>query len=77
MRLIDADAFKKWLLDRAEEPLNDIVLVFLAFIESRETAYDVDKVIDELHELAEYINGRYMISVENAIEIVKRGGVDG
>lgn len=51
-------------------------------ISEQPTAYDVDKVVKQLEELKETIyesyglgNGAY-VAVCNAIEIVKRGGVE-
>ena len=77
MRLIDADALKK---DLKSVTLSNGTLVntnaVLYLLEEYPTAYDVDKVVeqlenDEKHTFDGCINKRY------AIEIVKGGGVNG
>lgn len=77
MRLIDADALKK---DLKSVTLSNGTLVntnaVLYLLEEYQTAYDVDKVVeqlenDEKHTFDGCINKRY------AIEIVKGGGVNG
>ena len=91
MRLIDADALKK---DLKSVTLSNGTLVntnaVLYLLEEYPTAYDTDKVVEELEENASrytkkyttpYENNGYRdtkaISIHKAIEIVKRGGVDG
>lgn len=77
MRLVDADALKK---DLKSVTLSNGTLVntnaVLYLLEEYPTAYDVDKVVeqlenDEKHTFDGCINKRY------AIEIVKGGGVNG
>ena len=77
MRLVDADALKK---DLKSVTLSNGTLVntnaILYLLEEYPTAYDVDKVVeqlenDEKHTFDGCINKRY------AIEIVKGGGVNG
>ena len=88
MRLIDADAFKNWILSHFAEPQNELVLTLQRFIAEQPTAYDIDKVIAKLEELdvksiTRYKNGNfgdfdgieYYIKKREAIEIVKQGGV--
>ena len=77
-RLIDADKLLKEL--RECHPLS-ISYGILSDIEYFPTAYDIDKVIEQLEELKETVyeshglgNGAY-VAVCNSIEIVKRGGV--
>ena len=79
MRLIDADK----LLDELREchPLS-LSYGILSDIEYFPTAYDVDKVVEQLEELKEtayesygLASGAY-VAMCNAIEIVKRGGVE-
>lgn len=91
MRLIDADALKK---DLKSVTLSNGTLVntnaVLYLLEEYPTAYDVDKVVEELEENASRYTKKYAtpygnngyrdtkaISIHKAIEIVKRGGVDG
>ena len=86
MRLIDVDLYcatickcNRRACDRAKCPIHNAP-----------TAYSVDKVVEELEEnssrytkkyLTPYGNNGYRdtkaISIHKAIEIVKRGGVDG
>ena len=83
-RLIDADKLLEEL--REYHPLS-LSHGILSDIEYFPTAYDIDKVIDELKEKyyscdlnsyevdgSEYEDGRFD-AYEDAIEIVKRGGV--
>ena len=91
MRLIDADALKK---DLKSVTLSNGTLVntnaVLYLLEEYPTAYDIDKVVEELEENASRYTKKYAtpygnngyrdtkaISIHKAIEIVKRGGVDG
>ena len=88
MRLIDADAFNDWILSRFAEPQSALILTLQGFIAEQPTAYDIDKVIEELNELdvksiTRYKNGNfgnfdgveYYIKKRKAIGIVKQGGV--
>ena len=91
MRLIDADALKK---DLKSVTLSNGTLVntnaVLYLLEEYPTAYDIDKVVEELEENASRYTKKYAtpygkngyrdnkaISIHKAIEIVKRGGVYG
>ena len=91
MKLIDADALKKNL---KSVTLSNGTLVntnaVLYLLEEYPTAYDIDKVVEELEENASRYTKKYAtpygnngyrdtkaISIHKAIEIVKRGGVDG
>ena len=79
MRLIDADKLLEEL--RQYHPLS-LSHGILSDIEYFPTAYDVDKVVKQLEELKETIYESYglgncaYVAVCNAIEIVKRGGVE-
>ena len=90
MRLIEADTLK----DSVEHSLNTGRETFSAeiiyeAIDNQPTAYDVDKVVAELENLADKANDNIMVSespqyhdgyedgVRKAIQIVKGGGVDG
>lgn len=95
MRLIDADKLIECMSSRYNEK-KDIVSDNLAegfmqiekLIKEQPTAYDVDKVVEELNKIKKYNlnladmmidiqeNGtnRHFICLEDAIEIVKAGG---
>ena len=90
-RLIDADALKK---DLKSVTLSNGTLVntnaVLYLLEEYPTAYDIDKVVEELEENASRYTKKYAtpygnngyrdtkaISIHKAIEIVKGGGVNG
>lgn len=89
MRLIDADAFKDWLLNRFAKPQDTLVLTLQGFIAEQPTTYDIDKVVEELEKQRDIIfqdtdseirtvraNAWDKIDILNkAIEIVKQGGV--
>lgn len=86
MRLIDADKFKgKVIVSHCYSGVNKLINV-----DDVPTAYDVDKVVEELNKIKKYNlnladmmidiqeNGtnRHFICLEDAIQIVKAGGVD-
>lgn len=87
MRLIDADALKK---DLKSVTLSNGTLVntnaVLYLLEEYPTAYDVDKVVEQLEEWTfnadvnigdgTMMNHNLIVS-KNAIKIVECGGVDG
>lgn len=89
MRLIDADKLRTILTD--EEGPCALQTALIGIIDAQPTAYDVDKVVEQLKELKKYnLNladgmldmqshglGRHFICLEDAIEIVKAGGIDG
>lgn len=64
------------------ELANEILkaVCFLSDVENIPTAYDVDKVVEQIkkatdeHGLVDYINDKPVIKKEKAIEIVKVGG---
>lgn len=76
MRLIDADK-----LNFSEQHYNKSQMkAILDFIDNQPTAYDVNKVVEQLKtdsSVKLYGSGNsnnYLISLEKAIEIVKAGG---
>ena len=85
MRLIDADALKK---DLKSVTLSNGTLVntnaVLYLLEEYPTAYDVDKVVEQLENERKFWENAYnrnlgkekARSYEHAIEIVKGGGVE-
>ena len=87
-RLIDADA----LIDGLKECKNNkglieklvssfVFEVVIPYVEQQPTAYDVDKVVEQLEEKADEAHNGYnpvvAFTIKNAIEIVKAGGTDG
>lgn len=86
MKLIDADALKEYCI-RASKSDDDFRRVSLATLASvidvQPTAYDADKVVEQLKEGSkEYNSGVRLhgkpeeIRIDEAIEIVKGGGVN-
>ena len=86
MRLIDADDFKKFMqaLCKAGSPYES----FIELLDKQTTAYDIDKVVEELEENASRYTKKYTtpygnngyrdtkaISIHKAIEIVRQGFV--
>lgn len=86
MRLIDADALIEEMRKTEEECENAMTCPSwwsaLSVIEKQPTAYDVEKVVAELEKLPNreadyyYANSNDVIDREDAIDIVKRGGVE-
>ena len=78
MRLIDADAFKKFMqaLCKAGAPYECVV----ELLDTQPTAYDVDKVVKELElhsfELGMDTIPAHYVRLNDAIEIVKAGGIN-
>ena len=82
-RLIDADKFKEYIVDGFEQnkdlftdEYRDFVKVitcgFLKDIDEQPTAYDIDKVVEQLEENYSCDVGNLkMISVDKVIEILK------
>ena len=80
MRLIDADKLLEEL--REYHPLS-LSYSILSDIEYFPTAYDIDKVVEQLENVSfvdvdeEYADdGQRMLFLQDAIEIVKRGGAE-
>ena len=85
MRLIDADAFIEYLGLDAENAREDNVgeIVTLEDFDRQPTAFDKDKVIDELKSAENYlyVNGIRITNFKfihtlTAIEIVEKGGIE-
>lgn len=90
MGLIDADELKKelyqqWFMDilLTQRNSEDMFYTLAQKIDEQPTAYDVDKVEEQLKTdslVKLYGSGNsdnYLIPVKRAIEIVKAGGIDG
>ena len=94
MRLIDADELilhlNDFMLQQSPIDIQDIESIKVSevikdcikAVDEQPTAYDVDKVVEELEEYsnadeAECHGTIPVIELDDAIEIVKRGGIDG
>lgn len=87
MGLIDADALKEYCMraSKSDDDFRRVSLATLAsVIDAQPTAYDVDKVVEQLETEDSKIEIQYENNYEKglldgigkAIEIVKGGGVD-
>lgn len=92
-RLIDDNllkkGIKKWLKPSKPDEdeyisITDALVSILQEIEEQPTAYDVDKVVEQLKDRSEEYNSGVRLHgkpeemlTDDAIEIVKGGGVDG
>lgn len=79
MRLINADAFKRQIAGMTianNYPVNKATAL-CDLIDKQKTAYDPDKVMEQLEEACTSLNDYpgYTVDIEKAIEIVKGGGV--
>lgn len=88
MRLIDAEAFEAFIRRNCADSLVDL---WCELVRRQPTVYDVDKVVKKIEEIAipvldddEHIVPESnihetceleMVSLSNAIEIVRRGGI--
>ena len=96
MRLIDAEALVDksmniftWLMDRQRQgigtTLGELHGKWFAAVKEVPTAYDLDKVVEQLEEERENVGfvkatteaSAYIRGINDAIEIVKGGGIDG
>ena len=82
MRLIDADNFLERFEKMCETETDNVIAAILRGVLINEpTAYDIDKVVEELKTdssvklYGSQNSDNYMIPVKRAIEIVKQGGV--
>ena len=77
MRLIDADTLIKdlsYLYTKNHIPVDMRAKETLSTIMEQPTAYDVDKVIEQLGERSMLSSHMGMIPLKEAVEIVKRAG---
>ncbi len=82
MMLIDADRLINDIQNKWKE--DDFIPVdrFIDIVKYQPTAYDLEKIVEQIkkatdeHGLVDYINKKQVISKEQAIEIVKAGGVN-
>lgn len=75
-RLIDADAFEKFIKEKYKdgESTDDIKDQMLFDLSYQPTAYNADAVVAELEKASKAMMP--VIPTSEAIEIVKRGGVE-
>lgn len=61
-----------------EIPLAENVHIFIDIIENQQTAFDKEKVIEELQSPCNYtiVAGKHFTTVDRAIEIVEKGGIE-
>lgn len=86
MGLIDADALKEYCMrvSKSDDDFRRVSLATLAsVIDAQPTAYDPDKVVEQLKKRSEEYNSGVRLHgkpeemlTDEAIEIVKGGGVD-
>lgn len=79
MRLIDADAFERSVMCSDAEDMQDVIYALRDY----PTAYDPDKVVEQLEDRSTlsrpvgWTKSYEIITLKDAVEIVKGGGVDG
>lgn len=91
MRLIDTDKLKKDILlqNILGEPIQKIIDRYIHIVDEQPTAFDVDKVVEQLEKLADEANDKileagglqlyydgYEDAMRTMVEIVKGGGVE-
>jgi len=76
-RLIDAEAFERTVMFGDAEDMQDVIYALRDY----PTAYDPDKVVEQLSDKFRVVRTdedlEWNRAIEKAIEIVKGGGVDG
>ncbi len=85
MRLIDAGKFEEFIWKKYAdgEKSEDIKEQMLFDLSYQPTAYDLDKVVEQLEKVAferygnDGMGGEMVVNMDDVIEIVKGGGVDG
>lgn len=79
MRLIDADAFKKQIagITIANNYPANKASALCDLIDAQPTAYDPDKVVEQLDTYITKLVGRNSALYQTVMRIVKGGGVDG
>lgn len=62
MRLIDADKLKKDILlqNILGEPIQKIIDRYIHIVDSQPTAFDVDKVVEQMEKLADEANDKIL-----------------
>lgn len=79
MQLIDADKLKKDILlqNILGEPIQKIIDRYIHIVDSQPTAFDVDKVVEQLDAYITKLVGRNAALYKKVMQIVKGGDVDG
>jgi RNA-splicing ligase RtcB len=72
-RLIDANTFRRFAHEQLEGNKTYGIDEILEMIDEQPTAYNVDKVVEELEDIDKKV---FRMSPKDAIDIVKRGGVE-
>jgi hypothetical protein len=78
-RLIDADAFERSVMCSDAEDMQDVIYALRDY----PTAYDPDKVVEQLEEVAferygnDGMGGERVVNLDDVIKIVRGGGLDG
>ena len=83
MRLIDADYFKTRITAAAAEiNMASEGMAFCKIIDAQQTAYDVDKVVEQIGNISElarpvgWTTKAEIVRTKDVIEIIKAGGED-
>ena len=80
--LISRKALLKELREIMDEPHNTMFLMGIgaavSIVEHRETAFDKEKVIEELRNPDNYtiVAGKHFTTVDRSVEIVEKGGIE-
>lgn len=86
MGMIDADTLKEYCMraSKSDDDFRRVSLATLAsVIDAQPTAYDVDKVVEQLEAVSyerygnDGMGGELVVNLDDAVEIMKGGGVDG
>ena len=84
-RLIDADVLLEHIKKlechaenkKYEQGLNDFLqCYFPQIIDNQPTAFDTEKVVEQLEVLHDLVNDNQKLAVSQSIDIVKKGGVE-
>ena len=77
-RLIDADDLLQEFEKENVAHNSDIwhITGIKAFIENQPTAFDTEKVVEQLEVLHDLVNDNQKLAVSQSIDIVKKGGVE-
>ena len=83
MRLIDADLIKAYIIAACDGQISKRAYILWDFINKLPTAYDVDKVVEQLERRSVqarpvgWTKSYEIVTLKDAIEIVKGGVIDG
>lgn len=78
MRLIDTDKLKKDILlqNILGEPIQKIIDRYIHIVDEQPTAFDVDKVVEQLDTYITKLVGRNSALYQTVMQIVKGGGTE-